>query len=32
MQHDNFRNLNRVIFTNSKYLESRVSAFDTVFH
>ena len=27
MQHHNFRNLNRVIFTNWKQLESRVNAF-----
>ena len=27
MQHDNFRNLNRVIFIHLKHLESRVNAF-----
>ena len=27
MQHDNFWNLNRVIFTHWKHLESRVNAF-----
>ena len=27
MQHDNFRNLNRVVSTQSKHLESRVNAF-----
>ena len=27
MQHDNFRNLNRVIFNHRKHLESRVNAF-----
>ena len=27
MQHDNFRNLNRVIFTHWKHLQSRVNAF-----
>ena len=27
MQHDNFRKLNRVIFTHWKHLESRVNAF-----
>ena len=27
MQHDNFRNLNRMIFTYWKHLESRVNAF-----
>ena len=27
MQHDNFRNLNRVIFTYWKYLEFRANAF-----
>ena len=27
MQHDNFRNLNKVIFTHWKYLESWVNAF-----
>ena len=31
MQHDNFRNLNRVIFTHSKYLESRVSGNETIY-
>ena len=27
VQHDNFRNLNRVIFNHWKHLESRVNAF-----
>ena len=31
MQQDNFRNLNRVIFTHRKHLESRVSAFSYCF-
>ena len=31
MQHDNFRNSNRVIFTHRKHLLSELMAFDTVF-
>ena len=31
MEHSNFRNLNRVIFTRWKHLESRVNAFQYCF-
>ena len=31
MQQDNFRNLNRAIFTHRKHLESRVSVFSYCF-